>query len=44
MSEAQARVKDPEEIVDFVELDGIIDDEYSRDKENLIMIYRYELN
>jgi len=38
MSEAQAIQKDPEQGVDFVELDGIIEGEFSKDKENLIMI------
>lgn len=40
MSEAQAiRTDQAEEVeVDFVELDTIIDDEFSKDQENLIMI------
>lgn len=37
-SEAQAVAVDQEEIVDVLELDTIIDEEYARDKENLIMI------
>lgn len=38
MSEAQAILTDEAEEVDFVELDDIIDKEFSKDKENLIMI------
>ena len=38
MSEAQAIDVGPEENVDFVELDTIIDEQYAKDKENLIMI------
>ncbi len=38
MSEAQAVKLDQEEAVDFLELDTIIDKEFSKDKENLIMI------
>jgi NADH:ubiquinone oxidoreductase subunit E len=38
MSEAQAISTDQAEEVEFVELDAIIDKEFSRDPENLIMI------
>jgi len=38
MSEAQAIRTDQAEEVDFVELDTMIDEEFSTDKENLIMI------
>lgn len=38
MSEAQAIRTDQTDEVDFVELDTMIDDEFSTDKENLIMI------
>jgi len=38
MSEAQAIDVGQEETVDFVELDTIIDEQYAKDKENLIMI------
>lgn len=38
MSEAQAICTDQAEAVDFVELDTIIDKQFSKDRENLIMI------
>jgi len=38
MSEAQAIREEQSEEVNFVELDTIIDEEFSRDQENLIMI------
>ncbi len=38
MSKAQAIHTDPSEEVDFVELDTMIDKEFAKDKENLIMI------
>ena len=38
MSEAQAIDMGQEENVDFLELDAIIDEQYAKDKENLIMI------
>jgi len=38
MSEAQSIRTDPTDEVDFVELDTMIDKEFSKDKENLIMI------
>lgn len=38
MSEAQTIGVEPPEAVDFIELDTMIDQEFGRDKENLIMI------